>query len=104
VAAGAAGAGRAFAGNSFQSQGAAGGAGGGGQNLENPTPIQSNFPNDQLATAINNLESRISGMSPGDVLTAGVKQTRNFVGDRVVADLSKNSTLTTQVARLVNRT
>lgn len=98
-------AGRGVAGNSFnQSQGSAGGSSSsssGGRNNENQSPYSrasenayiSGRRNDtaQLADEVRQLHQKIGSMSSGDILVAGARQKRGFIGNQVVSDIKSNA-------------
>lgn len=52
-----------------------------------------------LSQNVGDLKSRIGSMSPGNVLTAGVKQNPGFISDTVDRELAKNSTKATSFGR-----
>lgn len=89
--------------------------------IQSNAPIQTSTPSPEIQTLstviagldqrvatlgqhIGDLDSKVKGMKPGDVLTAGIKQKgQNFVAQKILSDLSRNSTLNTKLGRLVNK-
>lgn len=54
---------------------------------------------DALARAVEKLEKKIGGMSPGDVLVVGSRQKRGFIGKQTAEDMKTNPQIGTQILR-----
>lgn len=54
---------------------------------------------DQLADAINALNNKLGSMRPGDVVTAGVRQSPGLIGSAVVSDMGRNASIGTTMRR-----
>ncbi len=119
IAGGAALAGRAVAGHSF-TKGAGGGHGSfsssssyaGSNRQQDLRPISrasddvyisGHRPHEvAIAKAIEKLNKKIDSMSPGDVLVAGARQKRGFIGKQTVDDMKSRPQLGTRMLRQVN--
>lgn len=52
-----------------------------------------------LASAVDKLQARITGMRPGDVVAAGVNQRPGLVGNAMVSDVKRNASIGTSLRR-----
>lgn len=108
IAAGTAIGGRAIAGDSFQSGGASASAAGGvgGSSASSGTLQPFSRASDQafmsgrsdlsqavseLSAEVRGLKQKLSGMRPGDVLVAGAREKRGFIGYQVARDIRTNA-------------
>lgn len=108
IAAGTAIGGRAIAGDSFQSGGASAAAAGGvgGSSASSGTLQPFSRASDQafmsgrsdlsqavseLSAEVRGLKQKLSGMRPGDVLVAGAREKRGFIGYQVARDIRTNA-------------
>lgn len=105
-------AGRAIAGNKFNGGGSSGTSSsiGSGRNYDNQQPYQrasetafysgTRDPHTaRLAAAVERLDRKLASMSPGDVLTAGARQRRGFIGNEAVSDIRSSRVRGTDVAK-----
>jgi hypothetical protein len=116
VAATAAIAGRAVAGNAFQTQGAGTGGGRGGSSgrsagssSASPAALSRQTPNAyisgrdpgvaQLAVSVQTLADKISSMRPSDVVIAASREKRGLIGRMAVEDVKSNSAIGTDLLR-----
>lgn len=92
--------------------GASASSGGGGRATERDTTPISRVSNDAyisgrrtdpatlvLAKAVDKLEKKISGMKPGDVLVAGSRQKRGFIGNQAAEDVKSNASIGVKLGR-----
>lgn len=117
VAIGAGLAGRAIAGDSFKEGGSGGGSSSAGASRStsgNQTPISRQNENTfissrpvyeresmaALARSVEKLEAKITGMRPGDVLTAGIEKKPGLIGKTVVNDIGRNAAIGTGLRRV----
>lgn len=110
--------GRAVGGGAGAGSGGSGGGSGGGtgmvygsgRNYDNQQPYQraseaayysgTRDPHTaRLAAAVERLDRKLASMSPGDVLTAGARQRRGFIGNEAVSDIRSSRVRGTDVAK-----
>ncbi len=115
-------AGRAVAGDAFQQAGGGGGAGGGsgtqnqeprqininrggeGETLGVGTPGRDVFAGtifEELTGAVKSLDSKISSMSPGDVVTVGAPNAQDAIGTAVVSQARNSAEFTNGLGRIL---
>lgn len=114
IAAGAAVGGRALAGNKFQSGGGKGSSSSSGSSnrssSEDLTPYSraserayysgtQNNPVMQLSNEVARLRKAISSQTPGNILVAGAREKRGFIGNQVATDIAGNASVGVKIAR-----